>query len=180
MSVPDPALSRPVEVATIGGGLEVAFEASDGERADLARLNGLDEVRSLRATFRLRPERGGVRAAGEVHAVVVQTCVVSLDPFEAAVREPVDVRFLPPAALEALRAARAGLPPEVLETEDDEPDPIVGGRVDLGALAAEALTLGLDPYPRKPDAAFREPAPRDPDADPSPFAALKALKNNTE
>ena len=33
---------------------------------------------------------------------------------------------------------------------EDAPDPIVDGKIDLGALAAEFMILGLDPYPRKP------------------------------
>lgn len=177
----DPLLSRLVEVGSLGEGLAVDVEATPDQRAALAKLNGLPAVEALHATFLLRAERGGgVRVTGEVTARVVQTCVVSLDPFETAVAEPVDVLFLPPTALDALRAARAKLPPDVLEAEGDEPDPIVDGRVDLGALAAEHLTLGLNPYPRKPGARFAEPAPRGDDPDLSPFAALKALKSNTD
>lgn len=176
-----PVLSRPVDVTSIGEGFEIAVTAEPAERAALAALNGLPEVRSLHATLRLRPERrGGVRVTGEVRAEVVQTCVVTLDPFEAAVAEPVDVHLLPEAALASVRAARAALSPEALEMEDDEPDAIEGGRIDLGALTAEHLTLGLDPYPKKPGVQFAEPAPRDADPDVSPFAALKALKNNTD
>ncbi len=52
----------------------------------------------------------------------------------------------------------------------NEPEPLVDGIVDLGALATEFLILGLDPYPRKPGAAF-EP-PREGAADGGPFAAL--------
>ena len=37
-------------------------------------------------------------------------------------------------------------PPEA----DDSPEPLVGGAVDLGAVATEFLVLGIDPYPRKP------------------------------
>lgn len=184
MSSPLPrssVLSRPVDVAAVGETLEVTLDAQPAECAALAELNGLPGVKSLHAVLSLRPERrGGVRVTGEVRADVVQTCVVSLDPFDAIVTEPVDVHFLPEAALESLRAVRAKLSPEELETEEDEPDLIEGGRIDLGALAAEHLTLGLDPYPKKPDARFVEPAPRDADPDASPFAALKALKNNTD
>ena len=46
--------------------------------------------------------------------------------------------------------------------------------------ASEHLTLGLDPYPRKPGVAFAEPAPLGADADASPFAALKTLKTNPD
>ena len=54
------------------------------------------------------------------------------------------------------------------------PEPLLGGVVDLGALATEFLILGLDPYPRKPGAVF-EP-PQDVKPDPGPFAALAGLK----
>ncbi len=176
-----PVLSRTVEVASIGEGLDATVLAAPDECRALAGLNKLPEVKGLRATYHLRSERrGGVRVTGEVRASVVQVCVVSLDAFDADVVERVDVHFLPEAALAAERAARADLSPEALDLEPDEPDPIVDGRIDLGALTAEHLALGLDPYPRKPDARFAEPAPRDADPDASPFAALKALKNNTE
>ncbi len=36
---------------------------------------------------------------------------------------------------------------------EDPPDPIIDGKIDLGALAAEFFALGLDPYPRKPGVA---------------------------
>ena len=52
--------------------------------------------------------------------------------------------------------------------------PLVGGVVDLGALATEFLILGLDPYPRKPGAVFE--APQEVKPDPGPFAALAGLK----
>ena len=37
----------------------------------------------------------------------------------------------------------------------DPPDEIVNGRIDLGRVTAEFLALGLDPFPRKPDAVSR-------------------------
>ncbi len=57
----------------------------------------------------------------------------------------------------------------------DPPEPIVNGVIDLGRLATDALFLGIDPYPRRPDAVFEPPAVA---ADPEdhPFAALKALQ----
>ena len=54
------------------------------------------------------------------------------------------------------------------------PDEITNGQIDLGALAAEFLMLGLDPYPRKPGADFSFEGD-DQDRE-SPFGALKALK----
>jgi hypothetical protein len=178
-----PILSRTVLVDDIpASGLSVVVEPGPDQRASLARLNGLIDLPAMRATLVLRPEgRSGIWASGEVTAKVVQTCVVTLEPFEAEVVEPIDVHFLPEAPLEALRAARAkrlaaGVEPE--PNEDDEPDQIIDGRIDVGALASEYLTLGLDPYPKKPGVSYVEPVSTDGETGVSPFAALKALKTD--
>jgi len=57
-------------------------------------------------------------------------------------------------------------------------EPLLDGKVDLGALATEFLILGLDPYPRKPDAIFQPPADGQPDE--GPFAALGVLKKGRD
>ncbi len=63
-------------------------------------------------------------------------------------------------------------------TDEDPPEPLVGGSIDLGALAVEAVALGLDPFPRKPGA---EPVDLTiGDAGESPFAALAALKRTPD
>ena len=109
--------------------------------------------------------RFALRVTGEVAASVTQTCVVSLEPFETQLRESVDSSFAPePDAREADRklaaaAKIAGAEGLVLSETPDPPDPIVNGLFDLGALVAEFLALGLDPYPRKPGVEFAEAAP---------------------
>jgi uncharacterized metal-binding protein YceD (DUF177 family) len=57
--------------------------------------------------------------------------------------------------------------------DDDPPDEIEGGVVDLGAYVVEHLALALDPFPRKPGVEFEAPAQ---ESEPSPFAALARLK----
>ena len=86
-----------------------------------------------------------------------------------AVSEPVDLMFSEHAAETA--------PDDVVRMgERDPPEPIENGRIDLGAVTAEFLALGLDPYPRKPGVAFESGPGRDP-AD-SPFAALAKMKKS--
>ena len=58
--------------------------------------------------------------------------------------------------------------------EIDPPDEIVSGKIDLGAVMAEFLALGLDPHPRKPGVSFEAVAPEG--VAESPFAALGKLK----
>jgi hypothetical protein len=77
----------------------------------------------------------------------------------------------PPEQIPAL----SDLVDDAAEDDVDPPEPIEGGIIDLGRLATDALFLGIDPYPRKPDAVFdHETTPPDPED--HPFAALKALK----
>jgi hypothetical protein len=155
---------RPVRVESVPeGGVEHVVDANEAERSALAALNGLRAIGRLTGIFALsRAGRGIIRVRGEVHAEATQTCVVSLEPFDVVLDEPVDVRFAPPAGE---GARRRGPPIAAAEAQglafddEDEPDLIVDGRIDLGALAAEFMILGLDPYPRKPGVDFMPPRP---------------------
>jgi uncharacterized metal-binding protein YceD (DUF177 family) len=168
----EPEFSRPVRVEPLPrDGLARDIEATPAERAALAKLNGLPEIASLTAKLNIVKWRRGVRVEGAFSARLTQTCVVSLEPFEVAIDEPIDAKFLP-AAADRKPAA------EVLVGEGDEADEIVDGRIDLGALVAEFLTLALDPYPRKPGAAFVA-APEETRPE-TPFAALRAISNREE
>ena len=61
-----------------------------------------------------------------------------------------------------------------MDEDEEPPEPLQDGKVDLGALANEFLLLGIDPYPRKPGAEFAPPAAAE--AGEHPFAGLEALK----
>ncbi|WP_158815921.1 DUF177 domain-containing protein [Methylocapsa sp. S129] len=144
------------------GGVAHSVEASEAERQALAELNGLAAIGRLVGKFSLsRAGRGIIRVRGDVHAEVTQTCVVSLEPFDVALDEEIDVRF---AAAIGESVSRRGPPITAAEAsafaigDEDQPDPIVDGKIDLGALAAEFMVLGLDPYPRKPGVGFTPPA----------------------
>ena len=152
------------------------IEADAETRAAVARFLGLPGVSALAAEFEIAAAtRGRFEVRGVVSARVTQTCVVSLDDFESDVEEPVEAVFAP--LEEAQGGAGKGQVTVSLDADSDPPDAIVNGAIDLGALAVEFLTLALDPYPRKPDAAF-EAADDAPGDDPSPFAALAALKKD--
>jgi hypothetical protein len=166
-------LSRPIRVDNLPKeGQVVRIEADAAERAALAALNGLPEIATFTATLDVTKASGGaVLVTGAVHAELTQVCVVSLEPFPGIVDEPIDVRFAPAAEENAPRRP-AGEDDAIAIGDEDEPDPIVDGKIDLGALAAEFFALGLDPYPRKPGVAFAPTAIETP-AD-SPFAGLKS------
>jgi len=151
-------------------GLHLEIEAPDTVRAAIAALAGLREVKQLSAVFDLARRGAGVQVDGEITGRIGQTCVVTLEPIENDVVETVDLRFTPQTAAEEdlETAALAG------SDDEDAPEPLIGGKVDLGELATEFLMLGIDPYPRKPGAEFAPPKVEEPGT--HPFAALEALK----
>ena len=179
---PDVPLSRPYLADSVrDGGDFIKISATLGECAGLAKLLGLVSIASLDAELKVTKNgRTGIRVAGELRAKITQTCVVSLEPFEADCVEPVNIRFAPEAesakahakaAAELKAAIEAGA--SLIEGEDP-PDPIVKGIIDLGAVTGEFLGLGLDSYPRRPDVKFVPPEmePAEP-ARVSPFAILQ-------
>src|SRR3954469_13773469 len=86
--------SRPILVErTLRAGQPVTVEASAEEREALARDFGLVAIRSLTGTFRLSGSLHRLHVTGEIEAAVTQTCVVTLEPFDATVSEEVDVDF---------------------------------------------------------------------------------------
>ncbi len=166
----------PVVVAQIPeAGSHHDIEAGQQARQAMADLAGLREIGFASASLDVTPRgKGRFHVGGRVRARVGQTCVVTLDPIESDIDEEVDLIFAPPDQIPVL----ADLVDEALESDEeipDPPEPIENGIIDLGRLATDALFLGIDPYPRRPDAIFEPPVEAtDPEA--HPFAALKALQ----
>jgi hypothetical protein len=175
IEIPDP-WRVPVAVAPIPDtGLHRDIDADQATRQAVADVGGLREVLSVQASFDVTPKSGGrYHVVGHVRARIGQTCVVTLDPIENDIDEPIDLIFAPPEQIPQMAALidEAG---ESDEETPDPPEPIINGIIDLGRLATDALYLGVDPYPRKSDAAF-EPLVEALDPEDHPFAALKALK----
>jgi Large ribosomal RNA subunit accumulation protein YceD len=168
--------SVPVVVAQIPDtGLHRDIEAGPATRQAMADVAGLREILFATASLDVTPNSAGrFHVTGRVRARIGQTCVVTLDPILNEIDEPIDLIFAPPEQIPAL----SDLVDEAVESDveiPDPPEPIVHGVIDLGRLATDALYLGIDPYPRKPDAVFQPPDVAE-DPEDHPFAALKALK----
>lgn len=169
--------SATVRLDEVGGeaGRHVELEASEAVRVALAKPAGVDAVERLVARFDLtRRGRDRLHVSGEVNGTVRQTCVVTLEPVVSQISEVIDLTFAPPrepigeTAQVDIESAPAS----------DEIEPLIGSSVDLGLIATEFFTLGIDPYPRKPGAAFDAPKPAAESAS-HPFAGLAALQKNS-
>jgi uncharacterized metal-binding protein YceD (DUF177 family) len=166
------SLSIPVPVQEIGaGGRPVSFTADAEARAGLARRFGLQDVPALSLEGRLRAEGdGSYMFRGTIAAKVVQTCVVTLDPVENEIDEPIAVRFVPEERLEA-----PGREVMVDAEEEEETEPLIGDVIDLGEAVAEQFGVALDPYPRKPGAVMTPGRGQDDTGPGNPFAVLRNL-----
>ena len=162
----------PISVGDVPeGGLRVELEADEPTCRAVAKAAGVNEIARLKARFDLtRRGRNGLHAVGTVSALVGQLCVVSLEPVVNEVDEPIDVVFGVETPLTSAQCL------DIAVDAPDPPEPLVGGMVDLGMIATEFLILGIDPYPRKPGAAFV--APPDKETAGKAFAALAALKRS--
>ncbi len=170
-----PELSRIVKVDGLGPVPErFEVEANAEERAAVAGrlgLRALDRFSAQVVVERLEP--GKLRLSGRIQARAVQICVVSLEPVAAEIAEPFAILYA------AEESAAPGDEILVEIEEDESPEPLVGGVIDIGEAVTQQLALALDPYPRKPGAIVPGAAAGEADsAARGPFAALASLKKD--
>ncbi len=175
-SAPQTEFSRPVAVDQIGPQeTEREIVANAAERARLAERFGLLALDRLTAALSLKRGRGRlIQVQGRFEAEVVQACVVTLEPVRARLSESFTVAF---------RTEPAGGAGAVVIGVDDEdpPEELIEGRIDLGEIVAQQLAVALDPYPHAPGAEEKAEVsePGESAADrrtASPFAALARLR----
>jgi uncharacterized metal-binding protein YceD (DUF177 family) len=169
-----PEFSRPVRIDTIGEGpRRLGVEAEEVERINLARRFGLVSINRLAADLTLSRKGSDVAMAGVLSAKIVQACVATGEPLEAAIEAPFDLVFRP-------QIAPAG-PEDEIELDENELDVIFydSSSIDVGEAVAETLLLNLDPYPRAPGAeeALREAGVKSEEeaGPPGPLAGLGDL-----
>lgn len=125
---------------------------------------------------------------GDIEAIVQQKCVVTTDPVNAHVRDHFDAWFAEPSqAVSFAKAKRERMKPIEREElpimdETDDPEPVIDGKIDMGELVIQYVSLSLDIYPRADGVIFESDAHGVPDAPEdgvydNPFAALKNWKS---
>jgi uncharacterized metal-binding protein YceD (DUF177 family) len=166
--------TTPIQLYELARGpLRVRLEPDAAERAKAADDVGVASLPKLVAELTVRPWLDGAEITGRFDAVVEQLCSVSLDPFEQAVSGEIAVQVVPRGSPNA--QAEEGGEAEYDPDAPDPPDVLPGEAIDLAAYVVEHLALEIDPFPRKPGAAFEFAAPPEEE---SPFAVLKKLKDD--
>lgn len=150
--------------------LVVALAPDEAHLAALARTLDLVALPEFSGEVTLKSWLDGAQLQGRWQARVVQTCGVSLEPFETPLAGDFHVRLVPTGSPNApVAESEIEVDPEA----DDPPDVLEGPAIDLAAYLVEHLALEIDPFPRAPGAIFEPP---EPNAIISPFAALQSLK----
>ena len=164
-----------VRVDTIpAAGRDIEVAPSAEECAEAAAQIGVTSVDRLEVKLHAVKFRGGIRVTGRLTATVTQPSVVTLEPLQQEISEPIDRIFLPGG--EKPYAGPADAEVFVNLEGEDLPDRFEGAEADLSDLIVETLALGTDLYPRAASEALELP-PEPEGEDDSPFAALRALKD---
>ncbi len=165
--------------------LEIAPD--EDERRALAVRFAIDGLNSLSASGELSQRNMAVHVRGRFKATITQSCVVTLDPivteideeFEGWFSDADQVASIAKARREkALKNGHGELP--ILE-ENEDPEPIIDGKIDVGELVSQHLSLAINPYPQSEGADYphKDDGTVDEEADlrKNPFAALKDWKD---
>lgn len=169
----DLAWTYEIELASVPPeGKTFELVPDEATRKQLANAAGVVSIPALKLLLEVRPVGADdAEVVGKLEGVVRQRCVVSLEEFDNPIAENFSVDFSSDVQSEASNDDE--------EEVEDLPDPIVDGKIDLGALATEFLILSVDPYPRKPGVEFEGPAAEEAAPEPkrSPFEQLSGLKD---
>ncbi|MEY3841732.1 MAG: hypothetical protein RLZZ542_842 [Pseudomonadota bacterium] len=169
MTLPDLPYSEPVRLHQLGSGVKRTLEPDASTRARIVRALDLASLEAFTAEMELVPSTAGWRLSGRIRASLAQTCGITLEPL------PIEIDA--PFALTLAESVEEDSEEIIITLDDESPDLIENGQIDLGQYAVEQLALRLDPFPRKPGAEFVQPPEP---AEISPFAVLKQLRASDE
>lgn len=158
------------------------IEADDDARAALARRLNVNALTALSADLTITPSGGAFEISGTLIADVAQTCVVTLEPMTTHIEEPVEGWFtdkektLSFAKAQQDRDTKKGHVEVAMLDEDQDPEAMTDGHIDLGELVTQHLSLAIDPYPHKDGVSFEAGDDKPLKSAENPFEVLKALQ----
>lgn len=162
--------SVPVRLHQVRAGEERRLEPDEAARRRIAAALDLASLDSFVADVTLATSgQTGWKLSGRVVADAVQSCGLTLEPLPVHI----DTRF----SVSLTEAVTTETDEIDITMDDDTPDLIEEGQIDLGQYAVEQLALRLDPFPRKPGAEFVQP---EEPVEISPFAVLKQLRSSDD
>jgi uncharacterized metal-binding protein YceD (DUF177 family) len=166
--------------------LKISPNAEEARR--LALRLGVVSLGSVAADLQILHRSGDVtyHIKGVITAEVIQACAITMEPVSTRLEEKFEAWFADPqgplsfARLKHEREIQKGHGELPMLDEKDDPEPLVDGKIDLGELVTQYLSLGINPYARSDGAELKQEkiakAATEPDLIKNPFAALKDWK----
>ena len=149
------------------------LEASEQQMQYIAEILKLEKIKSFKALMDVNLQRKAhkIEINGKIQATVLQTSVISLEKFDNHYQTEFSRHFdteLTPVQLKEME----------FDFDEDEPEIIDNGQIDLAAIAMEELALIIDDFPRKKGEIFKFESEFDEETSQknNPFAALAKLK----
>lgn len=149
------------------------LEADADELKDIAEVLQVEAVNFFRGdvSLKLSKKDNMLRVWGNVAADIVVKSVISLEDFEQNIATPFELFYDTKATYEDIRDMEPSI-------NDEVPDIVENGEINLADICIEQVALQLDDYPRAKGEVFdfakyakAEPLERD-----NPFAVLQKLK----
>ncbi len=152
------------------------------------RLN-VHSINEINAKITL--QRNGVSKVihvnGTINADLYQKCVITTEPVQEIISEDIHAWFADPnGAVSFAKAKRERMSRKeqnqlpIIE-EHEDPEKIIDGKIDLGELVVQHISLALNPYPRTAGSEYsNQDSSLDDEPDgmyDNPFAALKDWKD---
>lgn len=148
---------------------EFSYEANASELEGLMRYAEVEDLTSFMAYVKAIPlGQDKFRVSGKLMARLVQPSVVDLKAVPSLIEETFSVDYWPEGSIQDEGT-------EAVPFDTDPPEPLVGGRIPIGALLCELFVLSIDPYPRNEGDELHWASPC-PEPDASPFADLARFR----
>ena len=155
------------------------------QRLNLTSLNGLE----ARLILNHPPKSMNVHVEGRIKAQVEQPCVVTLEPVISDIEEEFEAWFADHESAVQLakarkeRMAEKGHAEVPMLEEVEDPEAIIDGKIDLGELVTQYLSLAINPYPHAEGVEFEvgdDAVKAQGNVLNNPFAALKDWKDKLD
>lgn len=188
MSLPQSEWFYPFHVENIPpSGKTVKMNAEPQHMKGIAKRLDVLSVNSVEAELHLSLQNAGhiLYVTGQFKAEIVQECVITLKPVTSSVEDSFEAWYADHdkavsfnRAKHQLKALEDGDEVQILEEQDD-PEALIDGQVDLGEVVTQFLSLAVNPYPRdasveqSEDTSVKVISDKASILKPNPFAALK-------
>lgn len=167
----------------------VTIEPDAKQLEALAEHYDINAIKNLKADLDFKREQAGmiIHITGRFSADIEQTCVVTLEPLNSHIEEDFEAWY--GDMEQAVSFSKAKQQQEAIRQqgeapivpEKDDPEPIEDGKLDLGDIVMQFVSLSIDPFPQKEGVELGEgdvPEVKEPATErENPFAKLQEWKD---